>query len=62
MNLKKSIVSFSLLLLALMIFSGCENTAIDDEHDYNLETQSTNKGDIGTIGNSGGSDEDEDYN
>ncbi len=58
MNLKKSIVPFSLLLLALMIFSGCENTAIDDEHDYNLETQSTNKKDIGNSGDHS----DEDYN
>ncbi len=58
MNFKKSILLFSTLLLVLMIFSGCENTAIDNEHDYNLETQSTNKEDIGNSGDHS----DEDYN
>ncbi len=62
MNLKKSIVTLSLLFLALNIFTSCETSEIEDEQGYNLETQSTDKDDVGTIGNSGGDDDDEDYN
>ncbi len=58
MNFKKSIVTFSLLFLGLTIFTGCETTSIEDEQDYNLETQSTNKEDIGNSGNN----EDDDHN
>jgi len=62
MDLKKSFVTLSLLFLALFIFTACETTSVEDEQGIEIETQSTDKGDVGTIGNSDGDDEDEDYN
>ena len=62
MDLKKSFVTLSLLLLSLFIFTACETTSVEEERGIDIETQNTDKGDVGTIGNSGGNDDDDDYN
>lgn len=62
MNLKKSIVTFSLLFLAVIFFTACESEPVENESLELIDTQSTDKDDVGTIGNSGGDDDDDDYN
>lgn len=62
MNLKKIIVTLSLLFLTTSFFTSCETATIEEEQGFEIETHSTDKDDTGTIGNSGGDDDDEDYN
>lgn len=60
---KNKIIAFSLLLLAQLNFSSCEKSNLSEEQELITEdNQSTDKGDVGTIGNSEGSDDDDDYN
>ncbi len=59
MNCKKTFITLSLLFLGLTIFVGCETTPIEDEQEIDFNEQSTNKEDVG---NSGGNDDDDDYN
>jgi hypothetical protein len=61
MNLKKTISTISFLFLTTLLFNACSPTDIEDEQGVLIDDKLSDKGDQGSIGNSG-EDEDEDYN
>ena len=62
-RLKKTILNYSFLFLALMIFGACEKDTVEDQLAIeDVQIYGSDKNNSGSIGSSGGDDEDDDYN
>lgn len=62
-SLKETILRYSFLLLALTVFVSCEQESVEDQLSLEeVELYGSDKDNAGSVGSSGGDDEDDDYN